>query len=61
MERDEGGSGTGWRGQQCFVGHVHFEIPSGHPSGDVRETAGMSGPQRKGGDGGINEKVISKN
>lgn len=59
MERDEVGSGRGWRGQQCLAGHVHFETPSGHPSGDVREMAGMPGPQGKGGDGDINGKVIS--
>lgn len=45
--------------QECFAGHVNSETPSRHPSGDVRQMAGMSASQGKGGDGGTNGKVVS--
>lgn len=43
------------------AGLGNSEIPSGHPSGDARWRAGMSGAQGKNGDGDINGKVISRN
>lgn len=33
--------------EECSAGQVNSEIPSGHPSGDVRQIAGMSGSQGK--------------
>lgn len=46
---------------RCAAGLGNSEIPSGHPSGDARWRAGMSGAQGKSGDGDINGKVISRN
>lgn len=38
---------TGCRDKECFAGHANFAIPSGHPSGDVGEMAGLSGPRER--------------
>lgn len=47
--------------RRCAAGLGNSEIPSGHPSGDARWRAGMSGAQGQGGDGDVNGKVISRN